>query len=139
MNDQDKFTGFKQKLIKDNEDQYGQEVREKYGDEAVDRSNQKVLNMSSEQYEKVEKLAAAIKQSLREAFASGDPGGAAAQRAADLHRQWLLHFWDSYSPEAHRGMAQMYVDDERFTAYYDQEQPGTAAFFKAAIDIYTQN
>jgi len=46
----------------------------------------------------------------------------------------LLH---DYSKEAHAGVAQLYVDDERFTAYYDKEQPGTAAFLRDAILIYT--
>lgn len=31
----------------------------------------------------------------------------------------------------------MYVDDERFAAYYNKNQPGTAAFFRDAILIYT--
>jgi hypothetical protein len=49
----------------------------------------------------------------------------------------LCYYWDSYSKEAHAGVAQMYVDDERFTAYYDKEQPGTAEFLRDAILIYT--
>jgi len=32
----------------------------------------------------------------------------------------------------------MYVDDERFTAFYDKEQPGTAAFLRDAVFIYTR-
>lgn len=32
----------------------------------------------------------------------------------------------------------MYVADERFTAYYDEEQPGMAEFLKNAIQIYTK-
>jgi hypothetical protein len=31
----------------------------------------------------------------------------------------------------------MYVDDGRFTAYYDGEQPGTAKFLRDAVLIYT--
>jgi hypothetical protein len=31
----------------------------------------------------------------------------------------------------------MYVDDERFKAHYDKEQPGTAEFLRDAIGIYT--
>jgi len=137
MTDQEKFAGFKKKLVENNETRYGEEIREKYGEEAVAASNQKVLNMSAQQYQEVERLAAAIKQNLHEAMLSGDPGNEQAQKAADLHRQWLLCFWDKYTAEAHRGLAQMYVDDERFCAYYDQEQPGTAAFFKEAIFVYT--
>jgi hypothetical protein len=36
MSDNEKFEGFKQKLIDDNERQYGAEIREKYGEAAID-------------------------------------------------------------------------------------------------------
>ena len=39
MTDPEKFEGFKQKIIDDNEKKYGKEIRAKYGDEQVDRSN----------------------------------------------------------------------------------------------------
>lgn len=66
------------------------------------------------------------------------PGTAvSAPGAADLHRQWLTIFWGQYSKEAHSGLAELYVDDPRFTAYYDREQPGTARFLRDAIRIYT--
>jgi hypothetical protein len=74
---------------------------------------------------------------LADAFKTGDPAGELAQKAADLHKQWLTFYWNDYSKEAHAGLAQMYVDDERFTAYYDKEQPGTAEFLRDAILIYT--
>ena len=45
MTDSEKFAGFKQKLIIDNEKKYGQEIRTKYGDEAVDKSNKKLKNL----------------------------------------------------------------------------------------------
>jgi hypothetical protein len=76
-------------------------------------------------------------KTLEEAMESGDPAGAAAQKAADLHRQWLMHFWTEYSKEAHAGVARMYVEDERFTAYYDKTRPGTAKFLRDAVLIYT--
>lgn len=68
---------------------------------------------------------------------TGDPAGPLAQKAADLHRQWLSFYWDNYTKEAHAGVAQMYVDDERFKAYYDRNQPGTAEFLRDAVLIYT--
>lgn len=138
MADKEKFEGFKQKIIDENEKKYGVEARKKYGNDQVDRSNKKLKAMTQEQYKQVEKLSAEIKETLSEAFKTGDPAGELAQKAADLHRQWLSFFWDSYSKEAHAGLAQMYVDDERFTAYYDKEQPGTAVFFRDAILIYTK-
>jgi DNA-binding transcriptional MerR regulator len=137
MSDKEKFEGFKQKLVDDNEKKYGKEVREKYGEDTVNKSNAKVKNMSQEQYDEVTKLANELTETLQAAFQSGDPAGELAQRAADLHRQWLSFYWDSYTKEAHAGVAQMYVDDERFTAYYDKVQPGTAVFLRDAVHIYT--
>lgn len=137
MTDQEKFEGFKQKMIKENEEKYGKEIREKYGEDQVRASNEKFKNMTAEQYAEFEKLGATLTATLNEAFKTGDPAGELAQKAADLHRQWLSYVWGSYSKEAHAGLAQMYVDDARFTAYYDKEQPGTAKFLRDAILIYT--
>jgi len=137
MADKEKFAGFKQQLIDENEQKYGKEIRQKYGDATVNASNDKVKNMTKEQYDAVTKLAEQVQETLSAAFKTGDPAGELAQKAADLHRQWLCYYWGSYSKEAHAGLAQMYVDDERFTAFYDKEQPGTAAFLRDAIFIYT--
>jgi len=137
MSDKEKFEGFKRKMVEENEKKYGKEVREKYGDKVADESNQKVLNMTEEQYEEVTKLGNEVIATLNEAYKTGDPAGELAQKAADLHRQWLCYYWTSYSKEAHAGLAQMYVDDERFTKYYDEKQPGTAKFLRDAILIYT--
>lgn len=137
MMNKEKFEGFKQKLVDENEARYGKEIREKYGDGTVDKSYQKVKGMSQEQYDEVTKLAAEVMETLQAAFKTGDPAGELAQKAADLHRQWLCYYWNNYTKEAHAGVAQMYVDDPRFTAYYDEKQPGTAEFLRDAVNIYT--
>jgi DNA-binding transcriptional MerR regulator len=137
MSDKEKFEGFKQKLIDENEKKYGEEVRQKYGKEAIDQSNAKLKNMTQKEYELVTNLAKKVEETLAQAFATGDPAGELAQKAAELHKQWISFYWPKYTKEAHAGLAQMYVDDERFTAYYDKIQPGTAAFFRDAIFIYT--
>ncbi|ANE45289.1 MerR family transcriptional regulator [Paenibacillus swuensis] len=137
MTDKEKFEGFKQNLIDDNERKYGKEVREKYGDDIVNKSNHKVKNMSQEDHDAVTALGEEIHTKLAEAYRSGDPSGELAQEVAKLHRKWLMFYWPEYSAEAHAGLAQMYVEDERFTAYYDKEQPGTAVFLRDAVHIYT--
>jgi DNA-binding transcriptional MerR regulator len=137
MANKEKFEGFKQKMIEDNEKKYGKEIREKYGNDTIDKSNAKLKNMTQEQYEAVTKLEQQVKETLAQAFATGDPASDIAQKAADLHKQWLTFYWSSYSKEAHAGIAQMYVDDDRFKAYYDEKQPGAAEFLRDAIHIYT--
>lgn len=137
MTDSEKFEGFKQQMIEDNENKYGEEIRSKYGDDTVNRSNERLKNMTQEQYQEVTRLAEEIKETLAEAYQTGDPAGDLAQKTADLHKQWLTFYWSEYTKEAHAGLAQMYVCDERFKAYYDEQQPGTAEFLRDAIRIYT--
>lgn len=137
MTDKEKFEGFKQQMIDDNEQKYGKEIREKYGDDTVNKSNEKLKNMTQEEHEEVMRLANEVIATLAEAFKQGDPASDIAQKAADLHKRWLTYYWTEYSKEAHAGLAQMYVDDERFKAYYDAGQPGTAEFLRDAIHIYT--
>lgn len=136
MSDDEKFQGFKKKLVEENEQKYGREVREKYGNEAVDRSNAKVLGMNREQYAEYEKLTAEFHETLKAAFEQGDPAGELAQKACELHKKWLCFFWNEYSKEAHMGVTQMYVDDPRFTEYFDKIAEGCAAFLRDAVLIY---
>jgi DNA-binding transcriptional MerR regulator len=137
MSDQEKFEGFKKKALEENEKKYGNEIREKYGDETVKQSNEKFMNMSKEDHEAVTRLSEELMETLSDAMKTGDPAGELGQKAAELHKQWIMYFWPQYSKEAHAGLAQMYVDDERFTAYYDKQQPGTAEFLRDAIFVYT--
>ncbi len=138
MTDKEKFEGFKHKLVNENENKYGRESREKYGDKAVNDSNNKLLKMTEEQYQQFEKLGQEVNETLKAAMETGDPSGILGQKAADLHRQWLSYSWSSYSKEAHAGVAQMYVGDERFKQYYDKIQEGAAEFLRDAVLIYTK-
>jgi hypothetical protein len=85
------------------------------------------------QFAQQEALSKKVNDALKAAMGSGNPAGEAAQHLCELHRQWLSGYWDSYSPAAHRGLARMYVDDNRFRAYYDSVAPGAAEFLRDAL------
>ena len=136
MNDKEKFDGFIQKLVDDNEQKYGKEVRAMFGDEEMDRYNARLTSMTREQYSKAEELSRMVSETLKAAFEQGDPAGPLAQKACALHKEWLCCYWDTYSKEAHAALAQAYVDDPRFTAYYDKIADGCAAFLRDAVLIY---
>ena len=139
MTDQEKFQGFKERLAEENEERYGQEIKERYGEETIAASRQKFTALSQEEYAAMEALAAQIRIALKEAVQkSCDPEGEAGQQIAALHKKWLSYTWPSYTPEAHAALAQMYTADERFRAYYDQEQAGCAQFLCTAIQKYTE-
>ena len=134
MTDKEKFEGFKARIIRENEEKYGKELRAKYGDQEIDRATACVLSLTQEEYAAWEALGAEILSELEQAIRSNaDPKGETGKHLAALHRRWLSYSWEQYSPDAHRGLAQMYVCDERFTAYYDRNVPGCAAFLRDAI------
>jgi len=140
MNDAEKFEGFKQKMIDENEQRYGDEVRERWGADVYAKSQKKVTGMTQEQWTEVERLSQAVNDTLKAAFEQGDPAGELAQEACDLHRQWLCYFWADgmYSKEAHLGLAQMYCGDPRFKAHYDAIADGCAEFLRDAMEIYAE-
>lgn len=137
MNDHEKFEGFKRDMVEQNERKYGSEVRERYGDQAADESNARMMSLTHEQYDQMQALEGQLMQLLAESVAQQtSPSGAQGARVAQLHKDWLRFSWKQYSPEAHRGLAQMYLDDPRFTAHYDEQQPGCAQFLRDAIHAH---
>lgn len=138
MSNEEKFQGFKNELIKENEERYGDEIRKKYGNDAIDASNAKLAGMSEIQYKKAEKLSHRINELLKIAYEKGKPGSEVAQEACQLHEEWICMFWKegTYTKEAHKALGEMYVSDERFKAYYDKIEDGVAEFFHKALNVY---
>ena len=136
MKDSEKFRAFKENLIHENEEKYGEEIREKYGDEEVDASNRKMMNMSEEKWQQFKMLEEEIKAALKEAVLAGvSPDSADARKIVGLHKEWLQMTLKQYSPEIHKGIAAMYAADERFKAYYDSEVAGCADLLANAVKV----
>jgi len=139
MSNKEKFEAFKKDLVRKNEEEYGAEVREKYGNKRVDESNAKMMNLTQEQYDDMQALAAEIISGLEQAVVQkADPTREEGLHLAKMHMDWLAFTWKEYSKEAHLGLAQMYVDDERFTAYYDSRVKGCAAFLRDAVSAFVK-
>jgi DNA-binding transcriptional MerR regulator len=139
MSDHEKFIGLKQKKITENEQNYGTEIREKYGAETVEKSNQKYMNLTAAEMERMEVLAQEIQTGLETAVLEHiDPKSEAGQRLAQKHKEWLGYTWPTYSYEAHLGLCQMYLDDHRFLAYYDINVSGCAQFLLNAVKNETK-
>jgi len=134
MSDKEKFAGLKADLLAENEKLYGAELREKYDSEVLRESNEKFMRLSQEEYARMQEIAEKI-QVLLEAAVNDKvpPNGERGKEIAALHRDWLGFTWPHYTPQAHAGLTQMYVEDERFTAYYDKNVKGCAAFLREAV------
>ena len=135
MTDTERFEGMKARAIAENEERYGAEVRAAHGDAAMDAANARLAGMSEAEWNDAEALGATILERLREAAAAGDPRSDAARELCALHARWLQMHWGEgmYTPEAHAALAEGYVADPRFTAYYDRERPGCAQFLRDAV------
>ena len=137
MSDREKFEGFKKELVEKNEQKYGKEVREKYGDEVVDQSNAKMMGLTEEQYTHMQELGEKINLLLEEAVKNHEyVEDEIGEQVALLHKEWLSYTWPTYYTQAHRGLVQMYVLDERFKAYYDKNVEGCAEFLKQAVEYH---
>ncbi len=133
MTDKEKFEAFKKRMVQENEEKYGAEARGKYGNDAVDGSNRRILAMDEKKIKSAEELAAEVIAKFLAAFETGDSTGPLAHEAAALHRRWLETYWKHYTKEAHADVVKMYVEDPRFTGYYDRHRPGLAVFLRDAV------
>ena len=125
--------------VQENEKLYGEEARAKYGDEAIDAANRKVLAMDDREWQNKEELEDAIIDQLIKAMATGDASGEQAQKLAHMHERWIRMQWadGAYSRQAHLGLAKLYLNDERFSDYYESRAgKGACAFLADALDAY---
>lgn len=90
--------------------------------------------MSEEEYERFQDLGEEIRRRLEEAVRTGSsPDSEEAARIVMLHKEWLGMTWKRYTEEAHKAVANLYISDERFRAYYDRTVSGCAEFLEKAI------
>lgn len=134
ISDIEKFQGFKQHMLDENEKRYGKEARKKYGNDTIDASNAKLMKLSPQDYKKMQQLEITILKKLETAVQKGeDPKGNEGQIIAKMHKDWLSFSWLIYIKEAHSGLVQMYTEDEKYIKYYDRHVKGCAEFLKEAV------
>ena len=139
MLDEKKFEAFKQRAIEANEKAYGEETRKKYGNEEVDAANKAVMDLKQEQYREWTDLGAEIQRRLEEAVSAGImPDSQEGKAITDLHKRWLTISGTTYDAKKHKGLAELYVTDVRFTAYYDKNISGCARFLRDAVQRWAE-
>lgn len=140
MSTNEKFEGLKQRLVDNNTEVFGEEAVARYGKEVVQQSNEHLLKMSEEEHNEVVELEARVIQLLTACMQTKELQSTEAEELVATHKAWLTYMWGqstAYTAEKHKGIASMYVADERFTAYYDERVcNGAAEFLRDAINLY---
>lgn len=118
--------------------QYEPEARERWGDAAVDRANASWQRLGEEGKRRHMRTDQEIVEALGAAVRVGfTPDSAEVQEIVERHHAWLSEIWTP-DAEAYRSLTQMYVDDERFRAHYDEIAPGAAELLRDAAALWAQ-
>lgn len=116
---------------------YKDEAQKRWGNtEAYQQSRERVGKMTKAEMAKVkaegEQIADTVAGLLKKGFGPESPE---VQKQINLFYLHLKNFYDP-SPEMFRGLGRMYVDDPRFTAYYEKRATGLAVFMKEAMGYF---
>jgi DNA-binding transcriptional MerR regulator len=129
MAEKDLFDGFDQS-------QYEEEARQRWGHtEAYRESTRRAKSYTKADWDAIKQESEQINQGLA-ALVGRDPADPEVQEWIRRHHQQINDRFYTCSTEIYRGLADMYVQDERFMATYEKIRPGMAQFMRAAMPVY---
>jgi MerR family transcriptional regulator, thiopeptide resistance regulator len=111
---------------------YAEEAEQRWGGtEAYRQSQRRVAAYTKEDWQRIKAEEEEVRANLAAAFAAGlAPESDEAMAAAEAHRQHISRWFYECSYDIHRGLTDMYVNDDRFRAHYDALAPGLARFIR---------
>ena len=115
--------------------EWADEAEQRWGDtDAYRQSQRRAASYGKEDWQRIKAEADAGVTAFAEAMRAGLPaGGPEAMDLAERHRQHISRYFYDCGYDMHRGLADMYLADERFTANYDSVEPGLAQYVHDAI------
>ena len=114
---------------------YEREAEERWGDtEAWAQSQRRTTAYTKDDWVRIKAEGEDIETGFAEALQSGVPADSArAMDLAEEHRQQISRNFYDCPPQMHAGLGRMYVEDERFTAHYEQRAAGLAQYVSEAV------
>ena len=119
-------------------ERYEPEARDRWGGATVDRSNASWERLGDEGKNRHVRIDREIVEALGAAIRVGFAADSDEVREiVARHHAWLSEIWTP-DANAYRSLTQMYVDDERFRAHYDEVAPGAAELLRDAAALYAE-
>ncbi|MEV4191100.1 MerR family transcriptional regulator [Streptomyces toxytricini] len=117
-------------------DQYAEEAEQRWGGtEAYRESARRAASYTKDDWKRIMAEGEDLNRRLAALLDAGaDPESEQAMDLAEEHRGWIERNHYSCPYEMHTCLGEMYVADERFTAFYDAVRPGLAVFLRDAIN-----
>lgn len=139
MDKKEMFEAFDMSEIEKHKEKYAEEVKEKYGHtDTYKESQMKTSKYTKEDWAAIKDESDKIMEQIVN-FMDNGPEDPKVQEAVNTYRQHITDNYYTCTPEIFRGLGDMYVYDERFTANIDKYKPDLANFLKDAIHIYCDN
>ena len=115
--------------------EWADEARDRWSDtDAYQESQRRTSEYTAEDWKRLKEESDAALVTVRDAMASGVPATSPeAMQLAESHRQFLTRWFYDCGYDMHRGLADMYLADDRFRQTYDQVAPGLAQYVHDAI------
>lgn len=130
------FEVFDMTEIETYKEKFAEETRQKYGHtDAYKESMKKTSKYTKDDWSRIMARADKINKKIIENMDKG-PADLEVQKAVGELRQHISDNFYSCTAEIFRGLGDLYVDDERFTANIDKNKAGLAEFLREAIHIY---
>lgn len=139
MDKKDMFEGFDMSEIERHKEKYAEEVKQKYGStQAYQECEKKISGYTKTDWASIQAKNDEIYKKIV-ALMDHDPASPQVQEAIGEFRQHITDNFYTCTPEILRGLGDLYVQDERFTAFFEEYKQGLAGFVREAIHIYCDN
>ncbi|MCM3127999.1 MULTISPECIES: MerR family transcriptional regulator [unclassified Paenibacillus] len=136
MSKEEMFNGFDMKSIEEHKAKYSQEAKEKYGEEIVTQTERKTDAYTEQDWARIHARNKEINDKIEGAMDLGPADAQVQEGVAELRQEITNNYYDC-TPEIFRGLADLYVEDSRFTKNIEKGRtPGYAAFLREAMIIY---
>lgn len=139
MNKKDMFKAFDMSEIENAQNEYADEVRKKYPKQLVDESYAKTSKYNKQDWQQIMQTQNDIFVQFAEHLNNGDCADKEdVQKLVGVFQQHICKNFYTCDSGCLLGLGDLYVTDERFTAYYEKIKPGLAQYIRQAIQSYCE-
>jgi hypothetical protein len=138
MEKKEMFKEFDMSRIIEHKNKYAEEVKQRWGKtDAYRESQAKTSAYTEEDWKRIHKFQQSNIEKMAELFKQGVPAETdEMQRLVKEFQQFITDNFYNCTQDILRGLGEMYISDERFTAYFDKYAERLAVFVNDAIRHY---
>lgn len=133
ISDEEMYSGFSKELIPE----IKKEVADRWGKEKLENAEENISRMNKAEWADTKQEADEINRWLVNLMHLA-PAAIEVQRVVREHFKHLNGFY-KVEKQVYGCLGKMYIEDERFKAYYDSYKDGLANFLNEAIQVFCNN